>query len=124
MNINPNFMVGHHYSYLNLSFSYNSRYFMTQLVGARGAIPTNIYRKYVCDYQNLVNYQIDDDDLNDGHGDHARRKEKLFLIIPMVRVLTGVEAHLLAHHASFYYNKRKVFKMCHRDNTVVKCENN
>lgn len=104
-------------------YLYPSRYFLTQLEGVRGGIPTNMFRKNVCDYQNLVNYKIDDDDLTDEYVVSPLRKEKSLHIVSLIRLVSGVEGHLLAYFVPFQSGKRKIFKVRHRGYTVRRCKN-
>lgn len=103
--------------------SYPYRHFLSQLEGVRGGIPTNIFRKNVCDYHNLMNYKIDDDDLSDEYVVSPLRKDKPLHIISFIRLVSGVESHLLAYYVPYQYRKRTVFKVRHRGYTVRKCKN-
>lgn len=123
MNINAVTSANYRYhSPVNL-FSYSCRYFLTQLESVRGGIPTNMFRKNVCDYQNLVNYKIDDDELIDEHALPPLRKEKLLHVIPVIRSVSGVESHLLTYYLPFQYGKRALLKGRHRGYTVRRRKN-
>ncbi|MDX6019549.1 hypothetical protein SIL08_04475 [Scandinavium sp. V105_16] len=123
MKINTAISVDYLYQNSGPLFSYPSRYFLTQLEGVRGGIPTNMFRKNVCDYQNLVNYKIDDDDLTDEHIFSPLRKAKSLHIVSLIRLVSGVEGQLLAYFVPFQSGKRTIFKVRHRGYTVRRCKN-
>lgn len=82
-----------------------------------------MFRKNVCDYQNLVNYKMDDDELTDEHVVSPLRKEKALPIVSLIHLVSGAESHLLAYYVPFQFRKRTIAKMRHRGYTVRRCTN-
>lgn len=118
MNINAASSTDFRYQNSVGFLSYSCRYFLAQLEGVRGGIPTNMFRKNVCDYQNLVNYKIDDDELIDEHTVLPLRKEKPLQLVSFIRLVSGVESHLITCYLPIQSRKRTLLKRRHRDYAV------
>lgn len=106
MNINAAISADYRYYNSRIFSSYPCRHFLSQLEGVRGGILTNMFRKNVCDYQNLMNYKIDDE-LTDEYVVSPLRKEKPLHIVSFIRLVSGVESHLLAYYAPYQSRKLK-----------------